>query len=222
MYVSGPVDIFDMIDIVLFTAVSLNTMILKLGYIGKSEPMFYNYLKPLTSLDEGLYALAYEKDAPRFRATIEEITDEPGSIAANRTEKMLLLTWHGSSETTKEHVCDSVTPNSLPQHDSSTPCKDSVCGNNVEASGSASKQSQQIEPAVGQDGSGGSGDGAVIGFSAAIGEGGAGGPGGAGIASQGSSYSRWKREEYKQKELVHKKELPLNLQVNLLPVLKSQ
>ncbi|GKD22777.1 hypothetical protein Tco_1224480 [Tanacetum coccineum] len=157
MYVSGRVDIFDMVDIDLFTVVALNMMVLKLGYTGKSEPMFYNYLRPLTSLDEGLYALACEEDvrclatlvrsfklievyiehgvtaldsylrAPRFRATLEEITDEPGSIAANRTEKMLLLTWHESSETTKEPVCDSVTPSSLPQHDSSTPCKDSVC-----------------------------------------------------------------------------------------------
>ncbi|GJW81257.1 hypothetical protein Tco_0145232, partial [Tanacetum coccineum] len=105
---------------------------------------------------EGLYALAYEEDvcclatlvrsfklikvyiehgvtafdsylrAPWLRETLEVITDEPGSIAANRTEKMLLLTWHESSETYKEHVCDSVTPSSLPQHDSSTPCKDSV------------------------------------------------------------------------------------------------
>ncbi|GKF39117.1 hypothetical protein Tco_0119178, partial [Tanacetum coccineum] len=57
-----------------------------------------------------------------------DITDEPvGSIAANRTENMLLLTWHESSETTKEPVCDFVTPSSLPQHDSSTPCKDFVC-----------------------------------------------------------------------------------------------
>ncbi|GKD62201.1 hypothetical protein Tco_1299710, partial [Tanacetum coccineum] len=76
-------------------------------YTGKSEPMFYNYLRPLTTLDEGLYALACEEDvcclatlvrsfklievyiehgvttldshlrAPRFRATLEEITDEP-------------------------------------------------------------------------------------------------------------------------------------------------
>ncbi|GJY92578.1 hypothetical protein Tco_0508360 [Tanacetum coccineum] len=130
MYVSGRVDIFDMVDIDL----------------------------PLTSLDVGLYALACEEDvrclatlvrsfklievyiehgvtvldsylrAPQFRATLEDITDEPaGSIAANRTKKMLLLTWHESSETTKEPVCDSVTPSSLPQHDSSTPCKDSVC-----------------------------------------------------------------------------------------------
>ncbi|GKB95220.1 hypothetical protein Tco_0981357 [Tanacetum coccineum] len=158
MYVSGHVDIFDMVDINLFTVVALNMMVLKLGYIGESEPMFCNYLRPLTSLDEGLYALACEEDvrcmatlvmsfklieayiehgvtildsylrAPRFRATLEDITDERvGSIVANRTEKMLLLTWHESSETTKEPVCDSVTPSSLPQHDSSTPCKDSVC-----------------------------------------------------------------------------------------------
>ncbi|GKC92859.1 hypothetical protein Tco_1158301, partial [Tanacetum coccineum] len=48
--------------------------------------------------------------------------------------------------------------------------------NNAEASGSASKQAQQTEPAVGQDGLGGSVAGAVIGLSGAAGEGGAGGP----------------------------------------------
>nr|GEX09611.1 hypothetical protein [Tanacetum cinerariifolium] len=133
MYVSGRVDIFDMVDIDLFTIVALNMMVLKLGYTCDFEPMFYNYLRPLTSLDVELYALAYEEDvrclttlvrcfklievciehgvtvldsylrAPRFRATLKDITDEPASsIAANRTEKMLLLTWHESSETTKE------------------------------------------------------------------------------------------------------------------------
>ncbi|GJQ96243.1 heat stress transcription factor B-4-like protein [Tanacetum coccineum] len=157
MYVSGRVDIFDTVDIDLFTVVALNMMVLKLGYTGKSEPMFYNYLRPLTSLDKGLYALACKENvrcldtlvksfklidvyiehdvtaldsylrAPRFRAILEEISDEPGSIVVNRIEKMLLLTWHESSETTKEPVCDSVTPSSLSQHDSSTPCKDSVC-----------------------------------------------------------------------------------------------
>ncbi|GKC98097.1 hypothetical protein Tco_1168372 [Tanacetum coccineum] len=157
MYVSGRVDIFDTVDIDLFTVVALDMMVLKLGYTGRSEPMFYNSLRPLTNLDEGLYALACEEDvhclativrsfklievyiehsvtaldsylrAPQFRVTIEEITDEPGSIAANRTKKILLLTWQESNETTKEPVCDSITPSSLPQHDSSTPCKDSVC-----------------------------------------------------------------------------------------------
>ncbi|GJS42369.1 hypothetical protein Tco_0567412 [Tanacetum coccineum] len=39
---------------------------------------------------------------------------------------MFLLTWHDSSEPTKNPVCESVTPRSLPQHDSGTPCKDSV------------------------------------------------------------------------------------------------
>ncbi|GKC94662.1 hypothetical protein Tco_1160104 [Tanacetum coccineum] len=64
-------------------------------------------------------------------------------------------------------------------------------GNNTEGSGSASRQAQQTEPAIGQDGSGGSGVGAVISLSAAVGEGSAGDPGGAGVASQGSSHTRW-------------------------------
>ncbi|GKE29641.1 hypothetical protein Tco_1445025, partial [Tanacetum coccineum] len=58
---------------------------------------------------------------------------------------------------------------------------------NAKASGSASRQAQQTEPAVGQDGSGRSGAGAVIGLSvAAAGHGGVGGPGGASVGSQGS------------------------------------
>ncbi|GKF70813.1 retrotransposon protein, putative, ty1-copia subclass, partial [Tanacetum coccineum] len=59
-----------------------------------------------------------------------------------------------------------------------------VGDNNVEGSGSASRQAQQTEPAVGQDGLGGSGVGVVIGLSAAAGVGDAGDPGGAGVASQ--------------------------------------
>nr|GEV39285.1 hypothetical protein [Tanacetum cinerariifolium] len=60
---------------------------------------------------------------PRFRATIEEITDGPGSIALieHRSEKMLLLTWHDSNELNKEPICDFITSRSLPQCDSSTP-----------------------------------------------------------------------------------------------------
>ncbi|GKF29927.1 hypothetical protein Tco_0096269, partial [Tanacetum coccineum] len=54
-----------------------------------------------------------------------------------------------------------------------------ICGNNAEGSGSASRQVQQTEPAVGQDSSGRSGVGAVIGLSAATSEGGVGDPGGA-------------------------------------------
>nr|GEX31661.1 hypothetical protein [Tanacetum cinerariifolium] len=53
MYVSGRVDIFDMVDIDLFTIIELNMMVFKLGYTGKSEPMFYSHLRPFTSLDEG-------------------------------------------------------------------------------------------------------------------------------------------------------------------------
>nr|GEX79375.1 hypothetical protein [Tanacetum cinerariifolium] len=69
MYVSGRVDIFDMVDIDLFTVVALNMMVLKLGYTGESEPIFYNYLRPLTSLDVGLHALACEEDV-RCLATL--------------------------------------------------------------------------------------------------------------------------------------------------------
>ncbi|GJV98596.1 hypothetical protein Tco_1553848 [Tanacetum coccineum] len=126
MYVSGRVDIFDMVDIDLFTVVALNMMVLKLGYTGESEPMFYNYLRPLTSLDEGLYALACEEDVRCLATLVRSFKLIEVALQQTRTEKKLLLTWHESSETTKEPVCDSVTPSSLPQHDSSTPCKDSV------------------------------------------------------------------------------------------------
>ncbi|GKC08134.1 hypothetical protein Tco_0999744 [Tanacetum coccineum] len=110
-------------------------MVVKLSYTGESEPLFNNYLRPLTDLDEGLYALACEEDVcclatlvisfklievyiehgvtaldcyirpPRFRETMDDISDEPGSIAANRTKKMLLLTWHESIKPTKEPIC---------------------------------------------------------------------------------------------------------------------
>ncbi|GJU91056.1 shikimate O-hydroxycinnamoyltransferase [Tanacetum coccineum] len=106
------------------TVVALNMIVLKLGYTGKSEPMSFKLIE--VYIEHGVTALDSYLMASRFRATLKEITDELGSIEANRTEKMLLLTWHESSEIPKEPVCDSVTPNSLPQHDSSTICNDSV------------------------------------------------------------------------------------------------
>ncbi|GJX35467.1 hypothetical protein Tco_0247024 [Tanacetum coccineum] len=65
--------------------------------------------------------------------------------------------------------------------------KATIGGNNAEASGSASRQAQQADPAFGQDGSGGSGVGAVIGLSVVNCAGGA----GVGVGSQGSSHTRW-------------------------------
>ncbi|GJV95880.1 hypothetical protein Tco_1547457 [Tanacetum coccineum] len=124
MYVSGRVDIFDMVDIDLFTVVALNMVVLKLGYTGESELMFYNYLRPLTSLDEGLYALVCEEDV-RCLATLVmsfkfiEVYIEHGVTVLDSYLRALY-------ETTKKPVCDSVTSSSLPQHDSSTHCKDSV------------------------------------------------------------------------------------------------
>nr|GFA88535.1 hypothetical protein [Tanacetum cinerariifolium] len=90
-------------------------MVLKLGYTGESKPMFYNYLRPLTSLDVRLYALACEEDvhclatlvksfklievyiehgatvldsylrAPRFRATLKDITDVPAEVSTQES-----------------------------------------------------------------------------------------------------------------------------------------
>nr|GFB36731.1 hypothetical protein [Tanacetum cinerariifolium] len=62
MYLNGHVDISDIVDIDLFIVVALNMMAVQLGYTGESEPLFYNYLRPLTSLDEGLYAWACEEN----------------------------------------------------------------------------------------------------------------------------------------------------------------
>nr|GEX47107.1 reverse transcriptase domain-containing protein [Tanacetum cinerariifolium] len=108
MYVNDHADIFDMVDINLFTVVALYMMVVQ--------------------LEHGVTALDSYIRAPRFRATIKDIADEPGSIAPieHRSKKML-LTWHDSSEPTNEAVCESDTPRSLPEHDFSTPCKDSIC-----------------------------------------------------------------------------------------------
>nr|GEV56335.1 hypothetical protein [Tanacetum cinerariifolium] len=119
MYVGGRVDILDMVDIDLFIVVTLNMMVMKLGYIGKYELMFYNYLRPLTSLDEGFYALACQEDvrclatlvrsfelikvyiehgvtaldsylrAPRFKEILEEINDEPAVIASQAIDDVM-------------------------------------------------------------------------------------------------------------------------------------
>ncbi|GKF02054.1 hypothetical protein Tco_0028977, partial [Tanacetum coccineum] len=77
-------------------------------------------------------------------------------------------------------------------------------GNNAEASGSASRQAQQVEPAVGQDGSGGSGVGVVIGLSVADCAGGA----GVGVGSQGSSHSRWTKRIVQTERISPQKRTP--------------
>ncbi|GKB73526.1 hypothetical protein Tco_0934938 [Tanacetum coccineum] len=59
--------------------------------------------------------------------------------------------------------------------------------NNAKANGSVSRQAQQEKPVVGQDGSGRSGIGAIIGVSDADCTGSA----GVGVGSQGSYHTRW-------------------------------
>ncbi|GKC00284.1 hypothetical protein Tco_0986420, partial [Tanacetum coccineum] len=129
-YVDGHVDIFGMVDIDLFNVM----MVIQLAYTREFEPMFYNYLRPMSTLVEGLYALACDEDircleTPVRSFKLVKVYIKHGFTAVNsyqRSDKILLLTWHDISTSAKESVCDSVTPKSMPQHDSSTPTKDSV------------------------------------------------------------------------------------------------
>ncbi|GJU88972.1 mutator type transposase [Tanacetum coccineum] len=115
---------------------------------------------PLTSLDERLYALACEEDVRCLATLVKsfkliEVYIEHGVTAL---DSYLRAPRHESSDTTKEPVYDSVTPSSLPQHDSSTPCKDYVCfadvaGSGVDSSRLIETQSELLvseEPDVGR------------------------------------------------------------------------
>ncbi|GJZ60896.1 heat stress transcription factor B-4-like protein, partial [Tanacetum coccineum] len=72
---------------------------------------------------------------------------------------------------------------------------------------SASRQAQQAEPAVGQDGSGRSSVGTVIGLSDADGAGTAGGAS-VGVGSHGSSHSRWKKRIVQTERMSPQKRTP--------------
>ncbi|GJS14460.1 chloroplast stem-loop binding protein of 41 kDa b, chloroplastic [Tanacetum coccineum] len=79
-------------------------------------------------------------------------------------------------------------------------------GNNAEASGSISRQSQQTDLAVSQDGSSGSSVGAIIGLFGADGQGGTCGPGGVGgvgvgVGSQCLSRTRWTKRRVQRKRI---------------------
>ncbi|GJY76440.1 shikimate O-hydroxycinnamoyltransferase [Tanacetum coccineum] len=130
MYVNDLANIFDMVDIDLFNVVALNKMVLRLGYTEEGFRCLATLVRSFklieVYIEHGVTVLDSYLRAPRLRATIEEITNEPGSIAANRSDKILFFTWHESSDTTKEPACDSITPSTLPQLDSSSPCKDYV------------------------------------------------------------------------------------------------
>ncbi|GJY11901.1 hypothetical protein Tco_0381210 [Tanacetum coccineum] len=100
-------------------------MVVKLGCTGESKPLFYNYLRPLTSLDEGLYALACEEDVRCLATLVRNFKLIEVYIEYDVTALDSYI--RPPCKPTKEPVCDSITPSSLPQHDSSTPYKDFVC-----------------------------------------------------------------------------------------------
>ncbi|PWA63816.1 hypothetical protein CTI12_AA349710 [Artemisia annua] len=61
-YVGGAEDIFDRVDIDVFSVFDLDQMVLQLGYTGKNEPLFYHYLSPMSTLDDGLFPLSCDED----------------------------------------------------------------------------------------------------------------------------------------------------------------
>ncbi|GKB41729.1 hypothetical protein Tco_0886671 [Tanacetum coccineum] len=117
-YVDSHVYIFDMVDIDLFSVIALNMMVLQLGYTGEFEPMFYNYLRPLSTLDEGLYALACKEDV-RCLATLVrsfkllEVYIEHGVTAINSYQRPPPQVF-ASRSPVKDSVCEFVTPRCMP------------------------------------------------------------------------------------------------------------
>nr|GEW51678.1 hypothetical protein [Tanacetum cinerariifolium] len=110
-YIDGHIGIFDMVDIDLFNVITLNRMVMQLGYTGEFEPLSYNYLRAMSTLDEGLYALACFIVWQCLFEVLSWLRSMPQ---------------HDSSTPANDFVCDSVTPRCIPQHDSSTHVKDSV------------------------------------------------------------------------------------------------
>ncbi|GJW94426.1 reverse transcriptase domain-containing protein [Tanacetum coccineum] len=129
--------------------------------------------------------IAKETDMIKYleKVLVEDLKEK----SVNKIEILAMVEEEGDSWMTLIH--EYLTDETLPAERKKARAikQKSQRGNNAEASGSASRQAQQIELAVGQDGLGGSGTGAIIGLSAASGQGGAGGPGspgGAGVGSQ--------------------------------------
>ncbi|GKD45422.1 hypothetical protein Tco_1270067 [Tanacetum coccineum] len=108
-YVDGQVDIFDMVDIEIFNVIVLNKMVLQLGYTVEFEPLFYNYIGPLSSLDEELYPL---------------VCDEDYTIVNSYCKLLLKATT--TSTPAKDSVCDSVTPRCMPHGLLTPPTNESV------------------------------------------------------------------------------------------------
>ncbi|GJV04721.1 hypothetical protein Tco_1338290 [Tanacetum coccineum] len=95
MYASGRVDIFDMVDIDLFTVVALNMMVLKLGLYALAceedvrcmDTLVRSFKLIEVYIEHGVTVLDSYLRAPRFRATLEDITDEPAGLYALACEE---------------------------------------------------------------------------------------------------------------------------------------
>ncbi|GKA26227.1 ribonuclease H-like domain-containing protein [Tanacetum coccineum] len=135
-YVDGHVNIFDIVDIDLFSVIALNRMVLQLGYTCEFEPLFYNYLRPVSTLDEGLYALACKEDV-RCLATL--------------VRSFKLLEVFASRSPVKDSVCESVTPTCMPHGMLIPPTDESVTTDiNLSFVSQQAAASQVIKDVMGQ------------------------------------------------------------------------
>ncbi|GJX29496.1 hypothetical protein Tco_0237575 [Tanacetum coccineum] len=134
-FIDGHVDIFDMVDINLFSVIALNRMVLQLGYTCDFEPLFYNYLRPRSTLDEGLYDLACEEDVRCLTTLVRsfkllEVYIEHGYMAIKSYQRLppqvRAITEDISEPGTNASHENRSDKMSLSQDDSSKPVKDSI------------------------------------------------------------------------------------------------
>ncbi|GJR84146.1 hypothetical protein Tco_0154931 [Tanacetum coccineum] len=113
-YVNGKFDIFDMVDIEVFSMIELYVMVLQLGYKGESKPLFYNNIRLMSSLNEGLFALACDEDISCLDNLVRSFKLVRVFIKHGYTIGLSYLRAHHKDTHGKDFVCDYVTPTSIP------------------------------------------------------------------------------------------------------------
>jgi hypothetical protein len=123
-YVGGTEDIFDRVDVDVFSFFDLDQMVLQLGYTGHNEPLFYHYLSPMSTLDHDMFPLSSDDDVRclgylvtgfklievyiehgcsrvtgKTRVIIEELGSSPPSASkVTKPRQMLALTWPDNTD----------------------------------------------------------------------------------------------------------------------------
>nr|GEU66617.1 hypothetical protein [Tanacetum cinerariifolium] len=122
-----------MVDIALFIVLALNNTVLQLGYTIEYEPLFYNYLRPLSILDERLYPLAFDEDVYCLTTLVRtfkllKVYIEHGYTIVNAYQRPPLQVYASthSSSCIEDPVCDSVTTRCMPHGMLTSPIDESV------------------------------------------------------------------------------------------------